>query len=155
MVGYKWTTVQNRELKILSKYDVRAHTNTNTHTNTCMVGDRTSFPPEDPTNKSSASSIGMFRRQDKKCSKIMSSESTSSLNQTIPQRLTVASVAKRRSWTSNMMRTLEVRGGGGEHRGQEGEGEGREYRREREGEGRSRRGGRSGEGGSGGGGRSG
>ena len=55
----------------------------------------------------------------------MSRERTSSLNHTMPHRLTVASVAKRRSCTSNMMRTCSSKGGGrGEGRGGRGGGRG-------------------------------
>ena len=57
----------------------------------------------------------------------MSRERTSSLNHTMPHRLTVASVAKRRSCTSNMMRTCSSKGGGergGEGGGGRGEGGG-------------------------------
>ena len=53
----------------------------------------------------SPSSIGILRRRMRKFSQIMSNVSTSSLNHTIPQRLTVASVAERRSSTSNIILT--------------------------------------------------
>ena len=106
------------------------HLHIHTHTHTCIVGDSSSFPPAEVPfanllrTSSSLSSIEMFLRRDKKFSNIMSSESTSSLNQTIPQRLTVASVAKRKSWTSNIMRTWKRREE--RRRGREGKREGEE-----------------------------
>ncbi len=58
---------------------------------------------------SSPSSSGMLRRRARKLLKIISVLRTSSLNQTIPQRDTVASVAYFRSCTSNMTRTCVTR----------------------------------------------
>ena len=56
----------------------------------------------------SPSSIGMLRRRVRKFSQIMSNVNTSSLNHTMPQRLTVASVAERRSSTSNIILTYQI-----------------------------------------------
>ena len=87
---------------------------------TCRVGDRDAsdvdflVPLADDVDdvasgtarvSPSPSSIGILRRRVRKFSQIMSNVSTSSLNHTIPQRLTVASVAERRSSTSNIILT--------------------------------------------------
>ena len=72
---------------------------------TCSVGETSLAVPADLIPASSPSSMEMFLMRVRWCSKIISRARTSSLNHTIPQRLTVARVAYFRSCTSNMMRT--------------------------------------------------
>lgn len=76
---------------------------------TCSIGDAVSSSSSVPFlwrwASSSPSSNGMLRMRARKWLKIMSVLRTSSLNQTIPQRDTVARVAYFKSCTSNMTRT--------------------------------------------------
>mmetsp|Transcript_44665 Transcript_44665/g.112583 ORF Transcript_44665/g.112583 Transcript_44665/m.112583 type:complete len:249 (+) Transcript_44665:283-1029(+) len=72
----------------------------------CVCAPANSSPSPRPAMSRSASSSGSLRRMSRYLWKIISNVSVSSLNQIMPQRDTVASVAYLRSCTSNITRTL-------------------------------------------------